>query len=422
MRDTLDMTIGIDGSRAFIFSKTGTENYSFQLIRNLSFIDTQNSYLIYLNRSQISVVSSQKWPNNFEFKVINLPRFWTQVGLAFRTFIDPIDVLFVPAHTLPLIRRPNLKTVVTVHDLGAEYLPAFHQLKQVLYLNLMTHYQLKTATHLIAVSEATKNDLRLRVGVGSDKVSLVYEGVDKTVFKKLSNDVLSTILSKHKLHKNKYFLFVGTIQPRKNLERLIRGFGKFLELTQGSKVTKVADESSESKESGFNVDEALDVTKVTKVAEQSQESGFKLVIVGGNGWKSEGIYKLPKELGVEDRVSFLGRVPDQELVGLYNGATALAYPSLFEGFGLPIIEAFACQCPVITSDTSSMPEIAGKAGLLVDPYNIEAISKAMSLLSSNDLLRSSLIKKGILRSKSFDWKDAAEKTLRVIRGVMSDGL
>src|SRR3989344_4770189 len=153
------MVIGIDGSRAFIEGRTGTENYSYQLIKNMSLIDTKNKYLIYIRRdTRYEIRDTAKWPDNFKFVEISLPRLWTQLGLAYRTFIDPLDILFVPSHTLPLIRKPGLKTVITVHDLGAEYLPGFHQLKQVLYLKLMTNYQIKTATKIISVSKATKKD------------------------------------------------------------------------------------------------------------------------------------------------------------------------------------------------------------------------------------------------------------------------
>lgn len=370
------MTIGVDGSRAFTKNKTGTENYSYQLLKNIASIDTQNRYLIYIKTNQKKEVDSIKWPGNFEFVEIKLPRLWTQVGLAWRTFIDKIDVLFVPSHTLPLIRPANLKTVITVHDLGAEYLPALHQFKQVLYLRVMTHYQLKTASRIIAVSEATKEDLRRRVGIKNSRIEVIYEGIDNKVFKKLSNDLLRSILNKYKLQKNKYFFFVGTIQPRKNLERIIKAYARFLQ----------------------------------------DNPDYQLILAGGRGWDSEAIYSLPKELGIEESVRFIGRVTDEDVVGLYNGATALVYPSLFEGFGLPIIEAFACGCPVITSNTSSMPEVAGKAAILVDPYNIEGIYKVMEQLASRDVLRYSLIKKGSLRSKDFDWKVAAEKTLEVILG------
>jgi len=368
------MNIGIDGSRAFIKGRTGTENYSYQVIRNMSSIDTENSYLIYITKSQESRVKSLDWPGNFEFRVISLARLWTQVGLALRTFIDPLDVLFVPSHTLPLFRRPGLKTVITVHDLGAEYLPELHQLKQILYLKLMTHYQIKTATKVIGVSEATKNDLVKRVGIKRGKVEVIYEGVDKNIFKLIENDVLNNILIGLNLRKNNYFLFVGTVQPRKNIERIIKAFALF----------------------------------------SADKLGYMLVLAGGKGWKTDEIYKLPAQLGIKDQVRFLGRVRDEELVGLYNGAVGLVYPSLFEGFGLPIVEAFACGCPVITSNSSSMPEVAGDGAILVDPENVDEIYSAMKRITEDDVLRLSLIKKGILRLGKFDWKDAAARTIEVL--------
>lgn len=408
------MTIGIDGSRAFIEGRTGTENYSYQLIRNMSLIDSENRYLIYIKEDQKAEVKRQKFPDNFEFKVINLPRLWTQLGLALRTFVDPIDVLFVPSHTLPLIRRPGLKTVITVHDLGAEYLPAMHQLKQLLYLKLMTHYQIKTATKVISVSEATRKDLTTKVGIKQSKVEVVYEGVDKSVFKKISNDALNDIVKKYDLvakatepakpvgERGKYFLFVGTIQPRKNLERLIVAFSKFLTQTDTAKGQVLGSKYYVSSQKKHNTKYII------------PDTDFKLVLVGSKGWKSDEIYKLPAELRIEDKVRFLGRIADQDLVGLYNGALGLTYPSLFEGFGLPILEAFACSCPVVTSNVSSMPEVAGKAAILVNPESEKEILTAMRELFSNDILRSSLINKGILRLGRFDWKETAKRTIDIL--------
>jgi glycosyltransferase involved in cell wall biosynthesis len=441
------MTIGFDGSRAFIEGRTGTENYSFQLLKALAKIDTENRYLIYLRPGKEiegvnaikgfkdikgfkgvkgsktnlksfnrlnpinSLNNSNDWPSNFTFKVLNYPRLWTQVGLAIRTWIDPLDVLFVPSHTLPLLKKPSLKTVLTVHDLGAEFLPATHQLKQVVYLNLMTHHQLKNATQLIAVSEATKKDIVKRVGIDEKKIKVIYEGVDKTIFKPISKDIVNDIVKKYDIEREKYFLFVGTIQPRKNLERLIIAFNEFL-----SRINTVNGEVAGSMQ--YVVRERKNLKQSTHTTNYIlPTTNFKLVLVGQKGWKSEEIYKLPKELGIEDKVVFTGRISDSDLVGLYNGAAALTYPSLFEGFGLPIVEAFACGCPVITSNISSMAEVAGNAAILVDPYNIEAISKAMQELSSDDALRSSLIKKGILRSEKFDWISCAKETLQILQNV-----
>lgn len=353
------MTIGFDGSRAFVNERTGTENYSYQLLKALAKIDTQNRYLIYLRPG---VKIETKWPNNFRFQILNFKFLWTQIGLASQTFKDELDVLFVPAHTLPIVLKPGLKTVVTVHDLGSEFLPKTHQLKQRLYLSFMQKAQLRGATHLIAVSYATKDDLVKRIGINSKKITVIYEGYDKELFKPVKNDLLPKT----------YYLFVGTVQPRKNLERLIRAF-------------KLSDLSNLS----------------------------HLVIVGSKGWLSDEIYKLPKKLGIEKKVKFLGYVPDENMPALYSGAIALIYPSLFEGFGLPILEAQACGCPVITSNISSMPEVAGKGAILVDPYNIDDIVKGMNKIKKQET-RNKLIKLGFENIKRFSWEKTARETLKVL--------
>lgn len=367
------MVIGIDGSRAFSKDKTGTENYSYQIIKNLAKIDRENKYLIYLRGGINISKESDQWTDNFQFKVLNFKRLWTQAGLAGQTFKDKIDVLFIPAHTLPIIRKPGLKTVVTVHDLGSEYLPKTHQLKQRLYLSLMQKVQLKGATHLIAVSQATKDDLVKKIKINPKKITVVYEGYDEKLFKPIKNDLLINSLNYYNLKPNGYFLFVGTIQPRKNLGRLITAF-----------------------------------------ASTNNPGNLSLVIVGKKGWLSDGVYKLPKQLGIERHVKFLDYVPLKDLPALYSGAIALTFPSLFEGFGLPVIEAQACGCPIITSNTSSMPEVAGKGAILVDPYSVDDIVKGVKQLA---ISKDKLIKAGFENIKRFSWEKAAKETLRVLEGV-----
>lgn len=399
------MIIGFDGSRAFSKERTGTENYSYQLLLHLAKIDRENTYIVYLrpgvipkgapgsvSRSTPSAVSG--WPSNFSFKVIDYPRLWTQLGLALQTFRDPLDVLFVPSHTLPLIRRPGLKTVMTVHDLGAEYLPKMHQLKQRLYLGFITKVQLKGATKLIAVSKATKEDLIKKVGVDSKRVEVVYEAVNTEIFKPVNSVTLRNVLRKFDIEKENYFLFVGTIQPRKNLERLIRAFQSVILRTK-------------SEESLTNVRNNRDDRRGV------QNDDLKLILAGGKGWLSEQIFELPKKLGIEDKVKFLGRVSDEELSALLTGARALVFPSLFEGFGLPILESFACNCPVLTSKLSSMPEVGGEAAVYVDPYQVESINEGMKKIKNKEL-RIKLIKKGKEQLKKFSWEKAARETLRVL--------
>lgn len=409
------MVIGFDGSRAFIGDKTGTENYSYQLLKSLAKIDRENDYKVYI-RPGVSV--GENWPKNFKFLILNFPFLWTQGGLALQTFKDKLDVLFVPAHTLPIIRKPGLKTVVTVHDLGSEYLPSMHQFKQRLYLGVMQKYQLNTANYIISVSNATKEDLIKRININPQKITVIYEGFDKNLFQPVKNDTLVNSLKQYGLTPQNYFVFVGTVQPRKNIERLIAVYAKW-SCSPGRKAPRARSNRPLQVCSmpGRNSVISSEVHGTAPVALTG--SGFavpSLVIAGSKGWLSEEIYKLPKKLGIENRVRFLGYVPDKDLPVLYSGAKAFVFPSLFEGFGLPILEAQACGCPVITSNLSSMPEVAGKGAIYVNPYDIDDIVKGMKEIE-NGKLRMEKVKLGLENIKRFSWEKCAKETLAVLESV-----
>ena len=417
------MIIGFDASRAFRVDKTGTENYSFQLLKALAKIDKVNQYIVYIQPLTSSSAIAERYvkifPKNFYFKQIAWPRLWTQGGLALQTFKDRLDVLFVPAHTLPVIRMPGLKTVVTVHDLGSEYLPQMHQLKQRLYLSFMQKYQLKTATKIIAVSKATKDDLIKRVGCDGNRIEVIYEGYDKKLFKPVKSDVVVNSLSQYGLVPKSYFLFVGTVQPRKNLERLIKAFSKFL--TIDDRKWKMGVENRGLKIEKDNPSSTIHSQNTTFYAPPST---VKLVIAGSKGWLSDKIYELPKKLGIEDKVEFLGYVPEKNLPALYCGAIALTFPSLFEGFGLPILEAQACGCPVLTSNTSSMPEVAGyvrvnrtvagKGAVLVNPYSTQDIIRGIRVIGG---IRGKMIRLGFENIRRFSWEKCAQEIIKVLESV-----
>lgn len=397
------MIIGFDGSRAFLKKRTGTENYSYQLLKALAKIDHTNQYIIYTRPLIVNMIMElMKLPRNFQVVEIKWSRFWTQGGLALQTFKDNLDVLFVPAHTLPIIRRAGLKTVVTVHDLGSEYLPSMHQLKQRAYLSLIQKYQLKTATKIIAVSKATKEDLVKRIGLEPGKIEVVYEGYDEEKFKNQKSNIKNDALISSLMP---FFLFVGTIQPRKNLERVIKAFHMYLSRGPASSVSR----------------RTSSVVSLPAVMRQDPSSLSplerpNLVIAGSKGWLSDEIYKLPKKLRIEKRVKFLGYVPDKNLPVLYSNAQALVFPSLFEGFGLPILEAQACGCPVITSNISSMPEVAGKGAILVNPYNVREIANAMIRVKGK-VERRKLTKAGFENIKRFSWEKCARETLKVLESI-----
>ncbi len=429
MSYTYDMNIGFDGSRAFIANRTGTENYSYQLLKNLSLLDQSNNYYIFLRPASVIPAKAgiqkdwipdqvrddnNSWPKNFHFITIHYPRFWTQIGLAHQTFKDPkLDLLFVPSHTLPIVRKPGLKTVITVHDLGAQYLPQTHQIKQRLYLNLMTHSQLKSASHIIAVSEATKKDIIKKVGINPSKITVVYEGFDKNLYKPQKTDQLLSILNEYDLQKDLYFLFVGTIQPRKNLVRLIEAYAKFLDHQLSLRAKRSNLDSGQARMTREEI-------ASSPSAPRNDSNIPKLILAGSKGWLSDEIYNLPKKLGVEQYVKFLGYVPLEDLPALYSGAKAFLFPSLFEGFGLPILEAMACGCPVLTSNVSSMPEVGGKAALYVDPYSVDEITKGILNLYQNSHLTDQMRLKGFDRIKNFSWQKCAKETLEVLQKVSND--
>ncbi|OGY25371.1 MAG: hypothetical protein A2Z11_00760 [Candidatus Woykebacteria bacterium RBG_16_43_9] len=365
------MLIGIDASRIATEEKTGTENYSYNLITTLIALDKKNRYVLYFNNIPPFFEINQP---NVSTKILRAPRFWTQGRLAWECLLRPPDILFVPAHTIPVVRRPNLKTIVTIHDLGAQFLAEYHKLPQKLYLNWSTKYASIAASHLIAVSKFTKKDLMRTLKVLSNRISVVHEAVNKEHFFPRTKHEIAQTRAKYGLA-GRYFTYVGTIQPRKNLLRLIEAFAK------------------------------------------ANFENIDLVLIGSNGWLNEDIYKAPEKFNVSNHVRFLGYVPDEDLPALYSGAIALTFPSLYEGFGLPILEAFACNCPVLTSNDGATTEVAEKAALLVDPLDTSNIASGMKKLATNNKLREELINKGIERVGDFSWERSAKDTLKVIERV-----
>ncbi len=368
------MKIGIDASRACVADWGGQDNYAYYLIKALEKIDLINNYTLFSHAKPVRRLTKA---DNFTLKVMKFPRLWTQLRLALETFVMDVDVLFIPVHTIPYFHKPNLKTVVTVHDLSFELMPEYFRFPGRLYLRQYMRYSCQHATHLIAVSEATKHSLRDIYGIEEKRISVVPEGYDQTLFKVLNEKETEKVVTKYKL-KEPYILNVGTIQPRKNIVRLIEAFS---------------------------------------IMRKTTELPHTLVIVGKPGWKNEDIYTAPARYGVTDAVRFLGHVPDNDLPSLFNRAEIFIYPSLYEGFGLPVIEAMACGTPVITSNVSSLPEAAGDAGVLVDPNNIEEMTSALINLAINPDKRQSMVGRGLKWSRNFMWESAARRTLAVLEGV-----
>lgn len=366
------MIIGYDGSKLNTLHKTGTENYATMLLQNLLDIDKLNTYRVY---TAGPVQQSFLHQANVQLQPINYARLWTQAGLAGQVWRHQPDVLFIPAHTMPIMHRPSLKTVVTIHDLGYEYLPQYHQFPHKLYLNRTTEFAAKHASHLIAVSEFTKKDLVQKLHVPVEKVTVVYEGVDTQLNQRPSDTVITLVKHKYTLSQP-YILFVGTIQPRKNLVNLIEAFAKI----------------------------------------KPNYPQLQLVLAGGQGWLSEAIYAAPAKFGLTDSVRFLGYIDEADKPALYAGAELSTLVSLFEGFGLPVLESMACGTPVLTSNTSSLPEVVGSAGLLIKPDS-QSIAQGLDMLLSQPEMRQDLISAGYQQVAKFGWQQAAQQTLAVLEKV-----
>jgi|SRR3989344_5066572 len=392
------MRIGIDASRAFVAEPTGTERYSFELITRLVALPEAREHQWVLYTRSKTPISNFQFPNNdqmakfsnVQIREIPISRLWTQAGLAARTWTDGLDVLWVPAHTLPLLRRGfaglgrPLRTVVTIHGIEYEWLPAYENALQRWYLPWSTIYAVKTADRVIAVSEFTKRQLVERLGVPADKVSVIYEGVsqnvqfrDKRSRASRANSNFQIISKKFNLQKKKYILFVGTVQPRKNLVRLIEAFS-------------------------------------------SLKWDGKLVIAGKPGWSYEGILAAPVKYGVEDRVIFAGYVNEAERYSLLQNAVVYVQPSITEGFGLPVVEAMREGVPAVVSGGGALPELVphtltAQAGWPVfDPGNVEDIVDKLARVIGNLKLRREMIRRGRQKAGEFTWESATRKTYNIL--------
>lgn len=357
------MVIGIDASRAVSPQPTGTETYSLRLIQALLYLRPAHSFRLYFRTPP---------PGNLfpsaEICVIPFPRLWTHIRLSWEMARRPPDVLFVPAHVLPII-RPR-RTLVTVHDLGYWYFPQAHPCLQRRYLDLSTRWNARVSTHILADSEATRTDLIKLYNTPPEKITVAYPGYDESLSP--VRDPLALAAVRHRYNiPGDYFLYLGTLQPRKNLVRLIRAYSCLS----------------------------------TRAA---------LVLAGKRGWLSDDLMPLVRRLGLEGRVLFPGYVSPEDRAPLLSGALAFVFPSLYEGFGLPVLEAQACGCPVICSNTSSLPEVAGDSALLVPPHDVSALADAMARLENDPQLRRDLIEKGFANVRRFSWERCARTVLQVI--------
>lgn len=364
------MLIGVDASRITRRHRTGTENYSLQLLRHLLAQDDHNSYRLYLQEP----LSPDLLPlgPRASTKLIPIPRLWTQLGLSQQMLRNAPDVLFVPSHVLPLV-TPQ-KSVVVIYDVGHRFFPRAHGLFEWLYVEWAIRRHVRVASALLTISEASKRDIVRLYRADAARISVAYPAVDAR-FQPPTPEAIAQVRAKHGLH-DPYVLHLGTIKPRKNLPRLVHAFAQ------------------------------ADLPRDTQ-----------LVLGGMTTFGGEHVARAIQETGISQRVRRLAYVPDDDLPALYGGAACVAIVSLYEGFGMPSLEALACGAPLLAGNRGSLPEIVADSGVIVDVKNVDEIAAGLERVVNDSAFAGSLRERGPLRARSFTWDQAAAVTLQTLEQV-----
>lgn len=370
------MRIGFD-ARLYSDVSSGIGSYTRNLIENLVKISSGHEYYLFLDSPLPPGVVRLK--NTFTEIIPEKKRIlWTNFYLPGRLSKLDIDLYHGTANFEIPIRKVT-RYVVTIHDIIPKLFPELIPFKHRLIFNLFTKRALKVADKVITVSEHSKKDIVRFFNADENKIKVIYEAASE-IFRPIRDSaILKEFREKYKLPEE-FILFLGLLEPKKNIMRIIKSF-LFL------------------KEKGLRC---------------------KLVIGGRKGWYFENIFKLARELNLTNDIIFTGFVPEEDLPLLYNSSRLFVFPSLYEGFGLPVLEAMACGIPVITSRTSSLPEIAADAALYVDPLSIDSIVEAIDQVYKDEDMRGSMIERGIQRARHFSWQKAAAETLNIYREITGD--
>ncbi len=388
------LTIAIDYTTG-VYPGAGVARYSRSLVTALTQLDRRNSYRLFYGRLGLP----RKTPEyarmrtllehfgNVEVREIPLsPRhlniIWqrARLPLPLDALIGRADVVHSPDFLGPPLLRG--RSIITIHDLSFMVVPEYSDPGNREYLRAALPRSIQRAHRVVAVSEATRQDVIRLFGVKPQKVVTIPNGVD-TDFRPLTNRELNQLaprLRQQLLLPSHFILNVGTLEPRKNLLRLLGAYAR--------------------------------------MRARGTQRGHDLVLAGRKGWMYEDIFRKVEELGLKDNVHFLDYVPDEDLNTLYNLATLFVYPSLYEGFGLPVLEAMACATPVITSKGGALGEVAGNAALLIDPQSEESIAAALETVLEREEVRAFLQEAGPNRAANFPWTATARQMLGVYEGVV----
>lgn len=358
------MKIAID-VQTTLGQKTGFGFYVENLVENLERVDRRNSYIKLRPQGETDFKSIDRW----WWDQVQVPRLAKQAG---------VDLLHQPAFSAPVLYGGPV--VVTLHDLIAIRFGADIPRGSRLYFGKWMPFSYRFADHIIAVSEHTKKDVIDVLGIPEEKITVIYEAADESFQPIRQANQLNRVKQKYGTG-DQFILHVGTINPRKNLEFLVRVFAQVR----------------------------------TKI-----RNGWKLVITGKKGWYYDGLFAAVKELGLEDAVVFTGYIPDEDKPVLYSAASITAFPSVYEGAGLPPVESMLCGTPVVSSNTSSLPEMVGEGGILLAPDDTDGWVKALVRLMRDPALRRDWGNRGRHQARRFSWERTARETIKVYEKVFRD--
>jgi glycosyltransferase involved in cell wall biosynthesis len=354
----------------------GLGKYIVNLIPRLATADLTNRYTVYASPRVEPLFGRRGSHYQFVATRDNRPLrlLWEQTGLPADLARRKVDLLHALAFVNPRVKV--CPVVTTIHDLTFFLLPDTHTFVKRHYFQKLIPSSARRSEVIITVSESAKRDIVQRLGVPAEKVHVIYHGKDERFRPIQDQDRLEDIRVRYGLPRG-VILSVGVIEPRKNLETLVRAYAQA----------------------------------------KSLHADYCLVVAGDLGWKCEAVFRAVEKCGLKEKVIFPGFIPEEDLAALYNLSRLFVYPSLYEGFGLPVLEAMACGVPVITSNVSAMPEIAGDSALLIDPRSCEELAQAMCRALQDNELRRAMSQKGIERSKFFSWEKTARETLKVYEEV-----
>lgn len=374
------MTVGIDIS-ALTIKRTGVGNYSLSVLESLLSLDKKNNYVLFAfvfsGESFIRESSLVKFPN-VKLKIYRthrgfLRRLWHFIPFISADyfykgidFLHLSDIFYLPTRRIP--------TLATIYDLTPSLFPYYHYQRNIEFHNRRNEFITKHSRLVITLSQNSKKDINNVLGIPTSKIRVVPGAISEKYYPIKNRTLIQKVLKKYHLKKRQYFLFIGTIEPRKNIEGILHAYAKI---------------------------------------RNQLKSPFKVVIIGEKAWGWKNLQKNIRKLNLEKEILVTGYVPDADVVPIINGAKIFIYPSFYEGFGLPVLEAMACGIPVISSNTSSLPEVIGDSGFMVHPNDHDKLASYMLQITYDAKLHAELSKKALERAKLFSWKSSAKKTLKI---------